>query len=119
MVTEHPWSQLTWALGPQHHPGLEPDLCKATSAGEGKEGKGRGRKTALFGQAARESCVEIRYGRVTFPLSGGTGSHGTCLPKKEKSQLPKIMGFQLSVILTLLCLLMALQTNKTHPAWQA
>lgn len=40
-------------------------------------------------------------------------------PKKERSQFPEIMGFQLSVILTLLCLFMVFQTNKTHPVWQA
>lgn len=84
-----------------------------------KEGKRLGRKTALFGQAARESLGAVRYGKVTFPLSGGMRSHGTCLPKKEGSQLPKITGFQLSVILIFLCLLMVFQTNKTHPAWQA
>lgn len=39
--------------------------------------------------------------------------------KKERSQFPEIMGFQLSVILTLLCLFMVFQTNKTHPVWQA
>lgn len=100
-VTEHLWLQLTWALGPRHHPGLEPALCKETSPGEGKEGKGLGRKTALFGQAAGESCGAIRYGRVTFPLSGGMGSHGIRLPKKERSQFQKITSFQLSVILTL------------------
>lgn len=94
-VTEHLWLQLTWALGPQHHPEPEPEpaLCKETSPGEGKEGKGLGRKAALFGQAARESCGAIRYGRVTFPLSGGTGSHGTRLPKKGKITVPRDNGF--------------------------
>lgn len=54
-----------------------------------KEGKRLGRKTALFGQAARESLGAVRYGKVTFPLSGGMRSHGTCLPKKGRITVPK------------------------------
>lgn len=119
-LATHLWLQPTWAPCPLQHSGPEAALCEEASAGDGKEGKGLGRKTALFGQAAWESSGGTRYGRVTFSLSGGDRVPWILPSQKEKrSQFPKIMRFQLSVILTLLSLAMAFETNTTHPAWQA